>query len=609
VITQDGAGLVHAAVPLSLGGHRWGALIAGQIFNQYPEPLRLQRVARHYGIGPQELWHQATRQVPVTKTTLAILADLLMSLGDAHLGQRYAALLQGDLDAINLRYRLLIDGVQDYALYTIDSARRVVGWNNGAEKMFGYTEAEILGRNCSCLYLPEDVREKGILPALKEADLQGWVESEGWRVRKDGTRFFANGVLASLGRGAIREYGILIRDVTERRRSEEALRQAQKLESIGVLAGGIAHDFNNLLAGIVLAIGQAKASLPPENPALADLEVAEHCSQRAGELTNQLLAYAGKGKFLITRFDLSTLIAEMLPLIGASISKAVQLKLLLTPDLPWIEGDASQIRQVVMNLIINGAEAVGDGGGIVRISTGISDHELSADEAAGATENPVSDVYLKVQDSGSGMDDTTKAKIFDPFFTTKFAGRGLGLAAVAGILRGHMGRLDLQSVPGEGTTFTVFFPAVEPLARPAAETPPSLAARGAGTILLVDDEPTLRKLGKRVLEHSGYTVLLAENGQEAVEIFRHNAGEIATVLLDITMPVMGGGEAFRLIREVRPDVPIILTSGFDEDIAPEDLVASARASFIQKPYSVDSLLAAIRGSIEKPPGDAPAIPN
>ena len=595
VMTQDGAGLAHVAVPLSLGGRRWGALIAGQVFNRYPEPLPLQRVARHYEISPQQLWHQATQQVPTTKATLAIFANLLMSLGDAHLGQRYAAFLQKHLAEINLRYRLLIDGVQDYALYSIDGDRCIVGWNSGAEKMFGYTETEIVGRDCSCLYVPEDIKKEGIRPTLQEADQQGWVESEGWRVRKDGTRFFATGVLASLGRGAAHEFGILIRDVTELRRSAEAVRQAQKLESIGVLAGGIAHDFNNLLAGIVLGVAQAKSCLPPDHSAFADLEIAEHCSQRAAELTTQLLAYAGKGKFVITRFDLSALVAEMLPLIGASISKAVQLTLSLTPELPWIEGDASQIRQVVMNLIINGAEAVGDAGGIVRISTGIRDHPRSAGEAAGAAEKPGSDVYMEVKDSGSGMNDATKARIFDPFFTTKFAGRGLGLAAVAGILRGHRGRLDVQSIPGEGTTFTVFFPAVEPVVPHVVERPPSVGAHGAGTLLFVDDESLLRSMGKRVLEDAGYSVLLAENGQEAVEIFQHNASEIAAVLLDITMPVMGGSEAFRLIREIRPDVPIILMSGFNEASAREDLGASA--GFIQKPYSIVSLVATIRANL------------
>jgi PAS domain S-box-containing protein len=606
VMTQDGAGLAHVAVPLSLRGRQLGALIAGQVLNRYPEPLPLQRVARLYGVSPQHLWHHATQQVPITKATLMTFGRLLKSLADAHLGQGHATLLQTDLAAMNLRYRLLIDGMQDYALYAIDRARRIVGWNSGAEKMFGYSEAEIMGCDCSCLFVPEDTRNEAIRPTLQEADRQGWVESEGWRVRKDGTRFFATAVIASLARGAVREYGMLVRDVTELRRSAEAVRQAQKLESIGVLASGIAHDFNNLLAGIVLGVAQAKSSLPPDHSALADLEVVEHCSQRAAELTTQLLAYAGKGQFVITRFDLSALVAEMLPLIGASISKAVQLELFLTPELPWIEGDASQIRQIVMNLIINGAEAVGDGGGIVRISTGITHHPRSAGEVVAAAEKVGTDVYMEVKDSGPGMNDATKARIFDPFFTTKVAGRGLGLAAVAGIIRGHMGRVGVESVPGEGTTFTVFFPAVERLVPHAVETPPFVVAHGAGTLLFVDDEPSLRRLGKQILEESGYTVLVAENGREAVEIFQHNASKIATVLMDMAMPVMGGNEAFRLMRKIRPDVPIILMSGCSESSAREDVGASELTDFIQKPYSLALLVATVRASIEKQLGEREA---
>jgi PAS domain S-box-containing protein len=532
-----------------------------------------------------------------------------MSLGNAHLGQHHAALLQKDLAAVNLRYRLLMEGVHDYALYTIDGARCVIDWNSGAEKMFGYTEAEILGRDCSCLYLPEDIRKDGIRPTLQEADRRGWVESEGWRVRKDGSRFFAAGVLTSLGRGAPRQYGILIHDLTEQRKSAEALRQAQKLESIGVLAGGIAHDFNNLLAGILLGVDKAKSGLPPDHAALADLEIAENCSLKAAELTAQLLAYAGKGKFVRTRFDLSALVAEMVPLIGASISKAVQLQLVLAPDLPWIEGDASQIRQVVMNLIINGAEAIGEGPGTVRISSGLRDRPPSAADPAAPAEKPASEVYLEVKDSGSGMSDATRAKIFDPFFTTKFAGRGLGLAAVAGILGGHMGRLDVESIPGEGTTFTVFFPAVEPIAPQAIVPKLPLAERGAGTLLLADDEPSLRKMCQDVLEDSGYTVLLAENGQEAVEMFRDNAPEIATVLLDLTMPVMGGREAFRLIREIRPDVPVIFMTGFDVDSARDNLGTGQREAYLQKPYPIASLLTMVRASVEKNSQAVPELPS
>src|SRR5450631_4018749 len=226
----------------------------------------------------------------------------------------------------------------------------------------------------------------------------------------------------------------------------------------------------------------------------------------------------------------------------------VRLDLALAPDLPWIEADASQIQQIVMNLVINAAEAIGPERGTVSVSTGVAEIE-SGDERP-----PGRYVYLEVRDSGCGMDEATRAKIFDPFFTTKFAGRGLGLAAVAGILRGHRGRLDVESIPGEGTMFTVFFPAVDPILPQVLEPPSSVVAHGGGTLLFVDDEPILRKMGKRVLEKSGYSVLLAENGREAVEIFRHNSSEIAIVLLDLTMPVMSVTEALRMIREMHQDV-------------------------------------------------------
>ncbi|MEI9977101.1 MAG: ATP-binding protein [Ignavibacteriota bacterium] len=265
-------------------------------------------------------------------------------------------------------------------------------------------------------------------------------------------------MLASLGQGEDCEYGILIRRCDRTAQVERGDRQAQKLESIGVLAGGIAHDFNNLLTGIMGGVSFAKSSLAPDHPAYSVLEVAEHSSERAAELTTQLLAYAGKGKFVITRFDFSKLVADMLPLIEASIPKAVQLQLVLTPDLPWIEGDASQIRQVVMNLIINGAESIAESGGTVRVSTGIRAVAGDAGNGESGTGKPRREAYLEVKDSGSGITEANKAKMFDPFFTTKFAGRGLGLAAVAGILRGHKGRMDVESIPGEGHHVHRLFP-------------------------------------------------------------------------------------------------------------------------------------------------------
>jgi signal transduction histidine kinase/CheY-like chemotaxis protein len=424
--------------------------------------------------------------------------------------------------------------------------------------------------------------------ATVEADRSGSVEFEGWRVRKDGTRFFGAGVMASMGKEGAREYGGLVHDVTEIRRSEQDLQQAQKLEGIGVLAGGIAHDFNNLLTGIMGGLSFVKASLPVDHPSYRMLEIAERSSVRAAELVAQLLAYSGRGKFVVTRFDLSALIFEMLPLIAASIPKTVQLDLALTPGLPWMEADARQIGQIVMNLIINGAEAIGVEGGTVRVSTGVSESEA--------------DIFMQVKDSGSGMSETTKAKMFDPFFTTKFTGRGLGLAAVSGIVRGHKGKMQVDTVPGQGTTFAVSFPA-ERTEWPAdvsilADKPATAVAPGSGAILVVDDEPVLREMAGMILQNSGYTVLAAKDGREAVDMFQKDAHKIAAVLLDMTMPVMGGHEAFRLIREIQPDVPIVLSSGYSEVAARAELGQGAVAGFIQKPYTAAVLVAIMQEALE-----------
>jgi PAS domain S-box-containing protein len=583
VTVEDRAGFSHVAVPLILGGQKLGTLIAGQVFSRYPEPLPLQRIARAFGVSQQELWHLAIQQVPVARGTLQLYADLLLSLGQAFLGQRYAAILQKKLARTNERYRLFFDGVEDYALLTVDRAGRVTSWNHGAERLFGYKESEILGQDASFIVVPESVAGEVLQQPMPEADQSGWAEWEGWRIRKDGTRFLGACALASIGKAETREYGILIRDITERRRSEQDLLQAQKMEGIGVLAGGIAHDFNNLLTGIMGGVSVVKDSLSPDAPEYQMLEIAETSSARAAELVSQLLAYAGKGNFVISRFGFSALISEMLPLISASIPKAVELKLSLTPGLPWIEADASQIRQIVMNLIINGAEAIGPKGGTVQVSTGASDSGL--------------DVFMEVKDSGSGMNEATQAKMFDPFFSTKFTGRGLGLAAVSGIVRRHKGKMHVDSIRGQGTTFRVSFPAVKAEVAVPVDAPQLSIASGAGTILVVDDEPELRRLAGLILERSGYSVLFAQNGQEAVEIFRQNTPGITAVLLDMTMPVMGGREAFGLIREIQPSVPIIVSSGYAEASTREELGCGAIAGFIQKPYTRAKLLECVQAAL------------
>jgi PAS domain S-box-containing protein len=585
-VVEDQAGLAHVAVPLSLGGQQLGALIAGQVFSRYPEPLRIERAARDAGVSRQVLWQESIQQVPVTGSTLQLYAKLLISLGQAFLGERYAVILHRKLAQTSQRYRLFIEGVKGYSLHTVDRAGRVNSWNSGAERLFGYTESEIIGLDSSILLAPGKAQPGGRRKRWLKPTSQDAIEREAWRVRKDGTRFFGASVVASVGTEGAREYGELIHDVTELRQSQQDLQQAQRLESIGVLAGGIAHDFNNLLTGIMMSLGLAKMGLPPDHPAYPMVEIAEQSSARAAELVAQLLAHAGKGKFVITRFDISALISEMLPFITASIPKTVNLELSLASDLPWIEADASQIRQIVMNLIINGAEAIGPEGGIVKILSGVS--------------NSGTDVFMQVKDSGCGMNEATKAKMFDPFFTTKLTGRGLGLAAVSGIVCGHNGTMQVDSAPGQGATFTVSFPGVQAAIPSPVEPPSSNLPPHTGTILIVDDEPVLRRVAGTILEKSGHSVVYAKDGREAVAVFQQNMPNIAAVLLDVTMPVMGGHEAFRLIREIQPGVPIIMSSGYSEVFAPEEVGHDGTAGFIQKPYSANKLLETVESALQRP---------
>lgn len=595
MMVRDQAGLAHVAVPLTLGNQRLGALIAGQVFDRYPEPLPLQRVAKEFGASAPQLWQLAIKQAPISRSTLHVYGDLLRALGQAFLRQRLGAIVERKLAETNRRFRLLVEGVKDYALFTLDAYGLVTSWNSGAERLLGYAEAEIVGRDFSCMFTPEDVQKGAPRQELEEALREGRAENERWQVRKDGSRFFASSVVASVGEGEHRELGKIMRDSTERRNAEQALMQAQKLESIGILAGGIAHDFNNLLAGILGNASLLLENSSPGDPNRPQLEDIVTCSKRAAALTTQLLAYAGKGLFVISRFNLSEVIPEMLHLIQISIPKKVELELSMAADLPLIEGDASQIQQIVMNLVLNAAEAIGHEGGVVRVSTGVSVGD-GIDE-----NNPGTYVYLEVRDSGCGMDEATRGRIFDPFFTTKFAGRGLGLAAVSGIIRSHKGRMQVDSVPGKGSTFKLFLPALQSSAAGNEDRPSPAYLRGTGTILIADDEDVVRRLAQAMLEHCGYSVLLAGNGLEAVDLFRRKAHEIRAVLLDITMPIMGGDDAFKEMRAIRPDVPVVFSSGYSELEAREQFAGAGLTGFIQKPYTLARLAEKFRALLETAP--------
>jgi PAS domain S-box-containing protein len=385
-------------------------------------------------------------------------------------------------------------------------------------------------------------------------------------------------------------------DITQHLQAEEALRQAQKLESLGVLAGGIAHDFNNLLTAILGNLNLAQMKLSPESPALPNLENMERTVLKAAELTKQMLAYSGKGRFLVKPHDLNQVVQEMTHLLQVSISKKVHIHYDLAPDLPIIEADAAQIQQVVMNLVTNASEAIGDREGIIGIATRrlVLGQAALQSSFAGQNLEPGAHAVLEVSDTGSGIAPEIMDRIFDPFFSTKQSGRGLGLSAMQGILRGHRAGIQISSVPGRGSTFTLLFPIgaeSSPLKLDDRTEPPMTPLRGR--ILLVDDEAEVRTATAGMLEALGLQVATARDGQEALDRFQAEQGRIDLVLLDLTMPRMDGRETFRELRKLQGNLPVILFSGYSEHESLQETLAQGRAGFLQKPFLLSDLRTAI----------------
>ncbi|MBU0729842.1 MAG: response regulator, partial [Proteobacteria bacterium] len=426
-------------------------------------------------------------------------------------------------------------------------------------------------------------------------------------MRKDGTLMDVHLQSAPLTPGDL-STGVTFTalDITDRKKAEEDKRKmelqiqhVQKLESLGVLAGGIAHDFNNILMTILGNADLAVSDLSPASPAYINLIEIEKASRRAADLCKQMLAYSGHGKFISQPLDLSTVISEMNHMLEVSISKHVVLKYQLTENLPAVLGDANQINQIIMNLVVNSSEAIEKNSGVVSISTGAMECDRKYLTETYLDDNLPEGIYcyIEIADTGCGMEKDIIAKFFDPFFSTKFAGRGLGMSAVLGIVRGHKGALKVYSEPRRGTTIKVLFPALEDSV-PATKNNEDLEIvkwRGHGTVLLVDDEETIRTLGKKMLERIGFSVLVAKDGRDAVNVYKQFESEIDCVLTDLTMPHMDGEVAFRELRKINRNVRVILSSGYNEQDVTEKFIGKGLAGFIQKPYT----LALLREAMQK----------
>ncbi len=405
--------------------------------------------------------------------------------------------------------------------------------------------------------------------------------------------------------GQVREWVGTVTDVHEQRLMEERLRQSAKLESLGILAGGIAHDFNNLLTGILGSSSLLRENAPPDSPLHFASDIIFQASERAAKLTREMLAYSGRGQFVIEPLDLSAQVSEIVTLVEASIPKEVQLEFALADNLPSVKADSGQLQQLVMNLVINAAEAI-PGRGKVEIRTAQIVLERALPTQAGEL-GPGWYVTLDVRDNGAGMDSDTRARIFDPFFTTKFTGRGLGLAAALGIVRGHGGGIVVESAPGEGARFTVYLPAAVRSEEADSRTSLSIK-RGGGSVLLIDDEEVVVSAAKAALESRGYRVKTASNGRTGVQMYAAAPQEFDLVLLDMTMPVMNGEEALPLLRAVNPNVCVLGSSGYTEQEATRRFGAGL-TGFIQKPYSAQGLCDQVAALLNDSRTDAASRPR
>ena len=510
------------------------------------------------------------------------------------------------LKANEQKYRKLFSESND-AIFIHDLEGRIFDINEKALELFGYSRDEIEKLVVADLHSADVLADSK--RAFETVMKDGSVKFETEFMKKSGDVFPAEVSSSIFEVGNQRVVQGIVRNLTERKRAESErlelehqIQHTQKLESLGVLAGGIAHDFNNLLVGVLGNAELAADAVSSVSPAREHLTGIQTAAKRAADLCSQLLAYSGKGRFVIRPIDLNDLILDMSHLLEVSTAKSVTLKYDLADSLPAVEADATQIRQIIFNIVNNASESIGEKNGMVSVFTG----EMHCDEqyftgAFSADSTPEGAyVFIEVADNGGGMDQQTIERIFDPFFSTKFAGRGLGLAAVLGIVRGHRGVLKVCSEPDSGTTMKVLFPASEqPAVALAAAPTDTHDYRGTETVLVVDDDQTVLEVTKNMLESHGFQVQTAADGFEAIERFQTSPDTIDVVVLDLTMPRMGGEEALRGLRRIRADVPVILVSGYNEQEVSNRFVGKGLAGFIQKPFQTSTLISTLRSVLGK----------
>jgi PAS domain S-box-containing protein len=481
--------------------------------------------------------------------------------------------------------------------YMFNEQGHFLRWNENFEKISGYASDEISQLTPLALFDGPDLET--VTNAIKHCFVVGEVVVEAVFISKNQTKtpcLFTGKLFYFDQQPCLIGMGI---DISERQRAEheklvleQQFHHAQKLESLGVLAGGIAHDFNNILTVIMGHCYMARENFITEQEYKSMFKQIETAGNRATDLCRQMLTYAGKSLLVQTRVNLWLLVDEVVKMLQSAIKKNVTIELDLKREVPEIRGDTGQIQQIIMNLIINAAEAIGDNNGTIKVVLSKADFEAgqTVTDTFGTVIRAGKYTCLEVTDTGCGMNEETQKKIFEPFYTTKFTGRGLGMSAIRGIIKSHEGILSLTSKKSVGTTFKVYFPVPEAsdyLETDSIESAPSIDA--GGTILLVEDEEALRVMGKALLEAMGFSAMTAQNGREALELYHEQRGGIDVILLDLIMPVMGGIEAYKELRKVDAAIPIIICSGYGVESVEHVIKNDEHAGFVHKPYKPDEL--------------------
>jgi PAS domain S-box-containing protein len=515
------------------------------------------------------------------------------------------------------QFRLLVQGVTDYALFMLDREGRVSSWNAGAERIKGYTRDEILGRHFSSFYMEEE-REAGIpMKGLQKAETDGRWETEGWRVRKDGSRFWAHVVIDAIHNdaGELIGFAKITRDATERKNAErqleearKALFQSQKMEAVGQLTGGVAHDFNNLLTVIIGGLDTIARSKPTDTVRIRRaLEMARHAADRASGLTARLLAFSRKQPLDPTPTDLNSLVRNMADLLHRTLGEQVELESVLSPRLWTVEVDQNQLESAVLNLAVNARDAMPSGGKLT-----IETQNTFLDESYAATDaevRPGQYVVICVSDTGSGMSKSTLARVFEPFFTTKESGRGtgLGLSMVYGFVKQSAGHVTIYSEEGEGTTVKLYFPrhlSSEETSGEGEKKPEYPSASEDEVVLVVEDNADVRAFSVMSLSELGYRVLQAVDAEAALSILRSDQ-RVDLLFTDVVLPGRSGKVLADESAIARPGLKVLFTTGYSRNAIVHHGRLDAGVRLLQKPFTFDQLASRVREVLDEPKLEMP----